>query len=332
MLSKKMNRSMSRLKLAYFGDGPWSHEALLKLAARPNDFEIVFVVPRFDYQDPKLCDLAQEMGLDVRVFENVNSVEALEEIRGFNLDLVVSMSFNQILKAPFLALPRIGTVNCHAGALPKYRGRNVLNWALINGESEFGVTAHFVDTGIDTGDILHQEIVPIKMGSNFSDVLALAYEVCPRVLIAALDKLINGTACPQPQADLGLGFYCGRRRPGDEWIDWSWSAEKIVNFVRAISPPGPGAITALKGQLIKVLDASFNPDSPPYLCNEGEIVGGDSQGVWVKASDRVVRLNTCQNVAEYASFTPQWRIGTRFLNKLEYRLEELEAKKDIKKY
>ena len=320
---------MSRLRLAYFGDGPWSHEALVTLAARQDYFEIVFVTPRFDYQDPELCRLARERGLDVRLFENVNSADALEEIHACNIDVVVSMSFNQIFRAPFLALPRLGTVNCHAGALPRYRGRNILNWALINGETEFGVTAHFVDTGIDTGDILHHEMVPIPKGAKYGDLLELAYEACPRVLIAALDKLHDGTASPQPQAELGTGFYCGRRGPGDEWIDWTWSAERIVNFVRAIAPPGPGAVTALGSQLVEVHDASFDPDSPSYLCTEGEVVGCDDLGVWVKASDRVVRLERCRNAGDDASFVPRWRIGTRFSNKLEYRLARFEAAEEV---
>lgn len=319
---------MSKLKLAYFGDGPWSHEALVTLAERKDDFEIVFVAPRFDYQDPELCRLARERGLEVKLFENVNAAEALEEIRACDLDVIVSMSFNQILRAPFLAIPRIGTVNCHAGALPRYRGRNILNWALINGETEFGVTAHFVDTGIDTGDILHQEMVPICKGAKYGDLLKLAYDACPRVLIAALDKLHNGTAVPQPQAELGKGFYCGRRGPGDEWIDWSWSAERIVNFVRAISPPGPGAVTALGGQMVEVHDASFDPESPAYICTEGEVVGRDSSGVWVKASDRVVRLELCRNSNDTESFIPRWRIGTRLSSKQDYRLSLLEAARE----
>jgi len=315
---------MSKLKIGYFGDGPWSHETLKILAMRKDDFDIAFVAPRFDYQDPELCKLAKELGLSVKIFKNVNAPDALEKIRLYNLDLIVSMSFNQILKAPILELPRIGAVNCHAGALPKYRGRNVLNWALINGESEFGVTAHFVDLGIDTGDILHQEMLPIHKKAKYGDLLALAYEACPRVLIAALDKILNKSVTTQPQAKLGAGFYCGRRKPGDEWIDWSWSADRIVNFVRAISSPGPGAITAIDGKIVEILDASYDADHPSYICTEGEIVGSDDSGVWVKASDRTVRLESCRNYGEQGCYTPRWQLGKRMVNKLEYRLSQVE--------
>ena len=317
---------MSRLKLAYFGDGPWSHRGLIALAENQRDFEIVFVTPRFDYQDTELCRLAQKLGLEVRIIENVNSTDTINELLTHEIDVVVSMSFNQIFRVPFLSAPRLGTVNCHAGALPRYRGRNVLNWALINGETSFGVTAHFVDTGIDTGDILHQEIVPIKDGDKYGDLLELAYEICPRVLITALKKLQNGSANPQPQEALGTGFYCGRRKSGDEWIDWSWTAERIVNFVRAIAPPGPGALTALDSQLITVHDASFDSADPSYLCTVGEVVQRDATGVGVKASDRVVRLENCGNFGEDECYIPQWRIGTRLASNLEYRIAKLESK------
>jgi methionyl-tRNA formyltransferase len=315
---------MSKLKLAYFGDGPWSHAALVSLAERKDDFDIAFVAPRFDNKDPELCRLALERNFNVRHFKDVNSAETLAEIQALEIDVIVSMSFNQIFKAPLLALPRIGTVNCHAGALPRYRGRNVLNWALINGETEFGVTAHFVDTGIDTGDILHQEMIPISDKAQYRDLLSDAYDACPRVLIAALDKLLYGTAEPQPQHTLGTGFYCGRRGPGDEWIDWAWSAERIVNFVRAIAPPGPGAITMLEGELVAVVKATCDPNSPSYIGTEGEVVGRDELGVWVKASNRTVRLERCQNEGAQEWYTPRFKIGKRLINKQEYRLSKLE--------
>lgn len=322
---------MSKLKLAYFGDGPWSHKALVEIAERKDDFEIVFVTTRFDRRDPELCRIALDYGLEVRMFNNVNSPDALKEIQSCNLDVVVSMSFNQIFGPSFLALPRIGAVNCHAGALPRYRGRNILNWALINGETEFGVTAHLIDEGIDTGDIIHQEMVPISKGSKYGDLLELAYEACPRVLVVALDKLLNGTAVPQSQDELGLGFYCGIRGHGDEWIDWSWGAERIVNFIHAICPPGPGALTALGDQLVEVHDASFDPHSPTYICTEGEVVGRDDSGVWVKASDRVVLLERCRNSGDAKSFVPRWRIGTRLMGHQEYRLFQLEGRDKIPK-
>jgi methionyl-tRNA formyltransferase len=325
MLFLREKPLISKLRIAYFGDGPWSHGALQQLADRPDDFVILFVAPRYDLQDPALCNLAKDLGLEVRLFENVNDPNSIKFIKSLNLDVIVSMSFNQIFKAPFLDVPRLGTVNCHAGALPRYRGRNILNWALINGESEIGVTAHFVDQGIDTGDILHQEIIPIPEGAKYLELLELAYNACPRVLVAGLDKLRLNSAKPQPQKVMGKGFYCGRRGFGDEWIDWSWPAERVVNFVRAISAPGPGAITALGFQKVIIQDASCDREMPAYISTEGEVVGRDEAGIWIKALDSAVYVTLCQTEPHQAPFIPQWCIGTRFSGKAEYRIAQLES-------
>ncbi|MDR1522244.1 MAG: hypothetical protein LBS28_05280 [Streptococcaceae bacterium] len=84
----------------------------------------------------------------------MNSKEVINLLKKYNADLFISMSFNQIFKSEIINLPRLKTINCHAGKLPFYRSRNILNWVLINDEKEFGITVHYVDEGIDTGDII----------------------------------------------------------------------------------------------------------------------------------------------------------------------------------
>ncbi len=112
--------------------------------------------------DQKLIEMAKSHGIPLLCPASVNSDESLAEIGRFGADLHVSMSYDQILREQILSLPPRGTLNCHAGALPFYRGRNPLTWAIINGEAEFGVTVHWVDLGIDTGDIVRQVKTPIK--------------------------------------------------------------------------------------------------------------------------------------------------------------------------
>ena len=145
------------INIGYFGDGPWAHEAFRKLIA-DDSLKIKFVTVRFDSRDPQLIALADEYGIPVELSENINSDEFLQRIENYKVDLFVSMSFNQIFRTRTINYPLLRTINCHAGKLPYYRGRNILNWALINDESEFGITVHYVDTGIDTGDIILQEI------------------------------------------------------------------------------------------------------------------------------------------------------------------------------
>src|SRR5262249_39658318 len=157
----------------------------------------------------------------------------------------VSMSYDQILRKDILALPPRGTLNCHAGALPFYRGRNPLTWAIINGEEEFGITVHWIDLGIDTGDIVRQIKVPIRAHDTFATLLAPAEELCADTLVKAIADVYEKKDQRIAQATIDpVGHYCSRRREGDEEIDWTSDSAGIERFIRALVPPGPGARTS----------------------------------------------------------------------------------------
>ena len=125
------------MRIGYFADGPWSHRAMEKLLANKT-IEIVFVCARHDLQDPILKEIAGDFGLPFFSHPNVNENYFLEKIISYRCDLLVSMSFNQIFQKNIVEIPPLGIINCHAGKLPFYRGRNILNWVLINDEKEFG--------------------------------------------------------------------------------------------------------------------------------------------------------------------------------------------------
>jgi methionyl-tRNA formyltransferase len=315
---------MSRFRIGYLGDGPWASRALEKLARFGDEIEVAFVSPRAENQDPKLQLLASQIGCPFRIYDDINSDEALSEIRALDLDLLVSMSFNQIMGQSFLESAKHGAINCHAGALPSYRGRNVLNWAIINGETEFGVTVHFVDQGIDTGDVILQSMVSIAPEDRYADLLEKAYSECAELLIVAIRKIAAGTANRTPQPLAG-GFYCGRRVTGDEWIDWNWGSEKIHNLVRGISEPGPGAWFAIGGKVHAAHRSFLLGGTSDYIGTLGEVVGRTELGVLVKAGDNVVGISDCVQVSGGGpNFRPNWRIGTRLQGRMEYRLQRLE--------
>src|SRR5690606_11568598 len=114
------------------------------------------------------------------------------------------------------------TINCHAGKLPYYRGRNILNWVLINDENEFGITVHYIDDGIDTGDLILQETFPITDNDNYKTLLEVAYVECGNLLYKAINKIQEGNVKPVSQSTIhSVGFYCGIRRQGDEIINWN---------------------------------------------------------------------------------------------------------------
>ena len=132
------------ISIGYFGDGPWAHETFKRLIV-DKSIKIKFVSLRFDKRDPVLISMAEKNKIPLEISKNINSDEFIERMKSYDVDLFVSMSFNQIFKSEIMNLPKFKTINCHAGKLPYYRGRNILNWALINDEKEFGITVHFME-------------------------------------------------------------------------------------------------------------------------------------------------------------------------------------------
>lgn len=264
---------MEKFRIGYFADGPWGHNALDKLLADP-DIEVCFIVPRNDTKDEFFKKRAEENQIDYLFPVKVNSDEFYELATSYNCDLFVSMSYNQIFRRRIMELPKHKTINCHAGKLPFYRGRNILNWALINDEKEFGITVHYVDDGIDTGDIILQRTYPITDEDNYDTLLEVAYKECPNILYQAIKEIQNGTSHRIPQDVISKhGLYCGMRSIGDEVIDINLTSRELFNFVRAICTPGPRAVAYLDGTPVYINKVIYNPDFPKYKGTNGQILG-----------------------------------------------------------
>lgn len=278
------------MKIGYFADGPWSHIAFQKIILRKN-ISIQFICVRFDHQDSVLKSYGEKYGIPVLFHKNINSKEFLESISKFNCDLYVSMSFNQIFKQDILVHCPLGIINCHAGKLPFYRGRNILNWALINDEKEFGITVHFVDTGIDTGDIILQRAYPISEEDNYETLLNRSYTECGTILDGALGLMLEGKDKRIPQKSIDeIGFYCGRRVEGDELINWNTTSREIFNFIRAVCAPGPKATCRLESNIIKINKCIFLEGAKNYKGIPGQVIGLTESGYLVKTADSFVEI------------------------------------------
>ena len=293
------------MKIGFFGDGPWSHKSLEKLLL-DEKYSVEFICARFNNPDNFLLEKSKKLGIDLFIEKNINEVSFQEKLKKYNCDLFVSMSFDQIFKKETFNIPKKGTINCHAGKLPFYRGRNILNWALINGEKEFGITVHFVDEGIDTGDIIKQETYKITLKDNYKTLLEKAYINCPKLLIKAIDSIYYGnyTRISQP---LGTqyGFYCSKRKLGDEVIDWNQSSLNIFNFIRALTYPGPAARTKIEGNEIKILKSDLINNAPDYIGIPGTLLFKDENGFLVKTQDSFIRITKWESPKKL-------RVGMRF--------------------
>jgi len=190
-----------------------------------------------------------------------------------------------------LTFSRLKTINCHAGKLPFYRGRNILNWALINDEKEFGITVHYLDEGIDTGDIILQETYPITDEDDYGTLLERAYDGCATVLYRAIKMIQYDEVKRIRQTDIDpIGMYCGMRQSGDEIINWNQSSREIFNFIRALSIPGPQATSWILGKKISINKAKMVAGSHSYKNIPGQIIGRTKDGFLVKTEDTMIEI------------------------------------------
>lgn len=218
-----------------------------------------------------------------------NSKAFFNSAKKYKCDIFVSMSFDQIFKPPLASLPLLKTINCHAGKLPQYRGRNILNWVLINDEKEFGITVHYIDSGIDTGDIILQRTFPIHDSDDYSSLLSIAHRECANLLYDTLEMFFQGRVHSKPQ-NHSHGFYCPPRIPGDEIIDWNQNSRKIFNFIRALNSPNLGAKSYVKNNEITIYKSEFVYDAPHYISTPGAIVGKEKDKLIIKTLDSTLKI------------------------------------------
>ena len=233
-------------------------------------------------------EVANKFNLNLYEEKNINAPNFLNKIKSLNLDLIVCVNFDQILKKDIINLPTIGCINTHASLLPKYRGRAPLNWAMINGEEYSGVTVHFIDEGIDTGDIILQEKIKIDEDYYISDLLNKVKNIYPKIVLNAIRALeSNNLNLIKP--DLSKGFYVNKRSKDDGKIDFSKPSKDIMNFIKAISKPYPGAFLYNNNKKIVIWRARLDYNiSPQYESLDIGTVVFNNSNLLIKLKDAML--------------------------------------------
>lgn len=250
-----------------------------------------------------VSDLAREAGIPVIAPEDVNAEEPVATVAQTHPDFLFSFYFRNMLKAPLLSLPRRGALNLHGSLLPRYRGRAPVNWVLVEGESETGVTLHYMDERADHGDVVAWQRVTIDRDDcalSLTRKLAGAAEALLRVEIP---RLAAGRAARVPQ-DHARATKFGGRRPADGAIDWQWPAERVRNLVRAVTDPWPGAFTRLRSRKLMIWWAETEPRGEPRAPGEIRL---DARGVpWVATGDGALALTRVGWEGEPPSEATEW--------------------------
>lgn len=201
---------------------------------------------------PPVKTAAQDLGLAVEQPGTVRDDGFIERIRALAPDFLVVVAFGQILPKALLDIPRRGAVNVHASLLPKYRGPAPIQWAMIRGETETGVTTMLMDIGVDTGDILLQASTIIGPEDTAESMHTRLSQMGSRLLIETLQGMWQGTLYPRAQPAVGA-TYAPMLKKEDGHIDWGRPPEKIDMFIRAMTP-WPGAFCFLGERRLKILN------------------------------------------------------------------------------
>ncbi|MCP9471769.1 MAG: methionyl-tRNA formyltransferase [Nitrospira sp.] len=190
---------------------------------------------------PPVKVVAEQAGIPVVQPLKIRTPDFLETLAGWKPDLIAVAAFGRILHAPILTLPPRGCVNVHGSLLPKYRGAAPIQWALINGETETGITTMLMDEGMDTGPMLLQAKIPILPDDTAGTVAPRLARLGGQLLVQTIAGLRAGTITPIPQ-DHSQATMAPLLKKEDGAIDWTMSASALVNRIRGLSP-WPGAYT-----------------------------------------------------------------------------------------
>lgn len=296
-------------RVVLFGDGPWASDTLSALVTTGWDAPIV--VGRSRPSDGCLLEVAQRLPATLYLQPaRPSDPEFLKAIAQATPDVILSVAYDRVVPASLLALPKFGAVNVHAGLLPRYRGCNVVNWAIINGESHIGLTIHYMDEHVDSGPILTQTQLPIGRNEGYGDVLARVVNAVPAAVLHALALVLNDS--PGRSQDELDATYFPRRRDGDELIDWCMGSAQIHNFVRGITRPGPGALGRTdSGRDVRLWRTSHDARLPSYRSLPGVVLPeGPTNAVRVTTGDGVLDLLEFEVLgADGGTLSP----GTRFV-------------------
>jgi methionyl-tRNA formyltransferase len=286
--------SANRLKIIFMGTPEFavaSLEALVK--AKANVVAVITAPDKPKGRGKKLGtspvkDYALSQGLHILQPTNLKSPEFIEELRALNADLQIVVAFRMLPEVVW-SMPPHGTFNLHGSLLPQYRGAAPINWAIINGEKETGVTTFFLKHEIDTGSIIFQEKEPIHENDTVGDLYGRLMIKGARLVVKTVEAIETGTVVTSPQDESIEIKHAPKIFKEDCQIDWNKSASDIYNFVRGLSPY-PAAWTSMHGKQLKV----FSCKKTDRKIEAGHFVSDQKHTIMVGTSDSALELHELQ--------------------------------------
>lgn len=256
---------------------------------------------------PPVKELAVANNLTVYQPVKIKEEEYVNIIREYNPDVIVVVAFGQILSKAILDIPKFGCVNVHASLLPEYRGSAPIQWAVIDGKEETGVTTMMMDVGVDTGDMLMKSVRkldPKETGGSLFDKLS---DDGAKLLVETLEALENGTIERTPQ-DHEKATHAKMLDKSMGNIDFSKSAKEIECLIRGLNP-WPSAFTSFNNKTLKIWDAEVVEDNSDAAC--GTVIAVDKNSFTVKCMVNALKINELQLEGKKRMTTDAFLLGTK---------------------
>ena len=283
------------MKIVYFGNGSRGQVCLEALVDAGHNVSLVVCLPKEEQPSWTTPMQVVAMGLGIPVWDG--KVECVAPtIEEMNPDIIILAGYPKMVSADIYEIPKL-CINLHAGPLPRYRGPHPLNWQLINGETRGGISIIKVDGGVDTGPILAKKQFKIPLHWDYTDMVKIANEHYPLMLLYVLDGFEKGTM-KRIEQNPEEGFWCSRRYPRDGLINWSEMTDvQVYNMVRALVSPMPGAYTMIQSESIFIKESVVTLETVKLLARTytgvpGRVAATWPSGVVVLCKNRGILIET----------------------------------------
>ncbi len=256
-------------------------------------FEVAALVTHEDDPNEKIYfdsvgEFAKNKGISVFTPSSPNTPEIISILNEIKPDAIFSFYYRQMISQKILDIVNGKAYNLHGSLLPKYRGRCPINWAILNGETEHGVTLHMMVKSADAGDIVDMQSFPILETDNAGTVQPKMAEAAKILLKRALPLILNGKEQLKVQ-DVSKSSYFGGRKAEDGKIDWNKTAWEINNLIRAVADPFPGAYTYLNGKKFIIWEAVFTEEKKAENFSNGQIVSLSPLSIAASSGELIIK-------------------------------------------
>lgn len=303
------------MKIIFMGTPDFSVGALEAIIEAGHEVTLVVTQPdkpkgrsgQMQFSPVKECALKH--GIPVFQPERIKRPEAVEELKKYEAEMFVVVAFGQMLSQEILDMPKYGCINIHASLLPNYRGCAPINWCIINGEKETGVTIMKMNIGCDTGDMLLKSVVPIaakETAETLFDKLAIEGA---RLIVEAIPKIESGELVPEKQDENEFKFYAKMMDKALGEIDWKKPAVEIERLVRGLNS-WPSAFTHVQGKTLKIWDSDVISEEAAHT--PGEIIAVNKDSFDVACGEGVLRILELQLEGKKRMDTKSFLLGNQW--------------------